>query len=144
MSYLLNDDQVHDFIANGFLRLEPDVAETLHNNIARDIEFAIEKENGSYGNNIVSRVPALWDIIRSRRIDGALTSLLGPNYYVHPHRAIHINRPVEDKTTIYPDDFDGPPMGKGSMAGSGWHQDAQSPLSRARHHVRMVCSAPNQ
>ena len=106
MSYLLNDDQVHDFIANGFLRLEPDVAETLHKNIARDIEFAIEKENGSYGNNIVSRVPALWDIIRSRRIDGALKSLLGPNYYVHPHRAIHINRPVEDKTTIYPDDFD--------------------------------------
>ena len=135
MSYLLNDDQVHDFIANGFLRLEPDVAEALHNNIARDIEFAIEKENGSYGNNIVSRVPALWDIIRSRRIDGALKSLLGPNYYVHPHRAIHINRPVEDKTTIYPDDFDGPPMGKGSMAGSGWHQDAQSPLSRARHHL---------
>ena len=60
MSYLLNDDQVHDFIANGFLRLEPDVAEKLHKNIARDIEFAIEKENGSYGNNIVSRVPALW------------------------------------------------------------------------------------
>ena len=135
MSSLLTDAQVQEFIVNGFLRLDPDVPKTLHNEIARDIEFAIEKENGSYGNNIVSRVPALWEILSSRRIDGALKSLLGDRYYVHPHRAIHINRPVEDKITVYPDDFDGPPMGKGSMAGSGWHQDAQSPLSRARHHV---------
>ena len=134
MSTLLTDDAVREFITNGFLRLEPDVDAALHGKIEEKLRFATEKEF-PMGNNVVSRIPAIWDILRSPRIHGALVSLLGPNYYVHPHRAIHTSVPVADKSVVYPDDYDAPPMGKGSMAGSGWHQDAQSPLSRARHHT---------
>lgn len=131
---LLTDEAVREFITNGFLRLEPDVDANLHGEIEEKLRYATEKEF-PMGNNVLSRVPAMWDILRSPRIHGALVSLLGPDYYVHPHRAIHTSVPVEDKSVVYADDFDGPPMGRGSMAGSGWHQDAQSPLSRARHHT---------
>ena len=134
MPHLLSDEEVRQFIVDGCLSLTPDVEPGLHTSIEERLRFATEHEF-PMGNNIVSRVPDLWKIIRSPRIHGALVSLLGPNYYVHPHRAIHTSRPVEGQDVNYSADFNAPPMGKGSTAGSGCHQDAQSPLSRARHHT---------
>ena len=131
---LLNDEQIQCFIVDGFVRIRPDVDPEIHEVVNRQIRIAEEHEY-HFGNNIVTRVPVMWEVLRSPAVAGALTSLLGPNYYVHPHRAIHTSRPVDDKTVEYSEDFNGPPMGKGSRAGSGWHQDAQSPLSRARHHL---------
>ena len=131
---LLTDEEVQEFIVNGFLRLQPDVDPKVHADIDQKLRFATEQEF-PMGNNIVSRVPALWDVVRCPRVHGALVSLLGAGYFVHPHRAIHTSVPVEDPSVSYPEDHAGPPLGKGSMAGSGWHQDAQSPLSRMRHHV---------
>lgn len=131
---LLSDDQVRQFITDGCLSFQPEVDPELHAVIDEKLRFATEQEY-PVGNNLMARVPEIWEVIRSPNIRGALTSLLGSNYYVHPHRAIHTSRPVEDKDVSYEADHNAPPMGKGSMAGSGWHQDAQSPLSRARHHT---------
>ena len=130
---LLNDDQVREFIANGFLRLTPDVDPSLHVEIDALVRYACEKESW-YGNNIVSRIPKLHHIVRCPVVDGAIESIAGPDYYFHPHRAIHINTPVEEREELTPE-INAPKMGKGSIAGSGWHQDAQSPLARARHHL---------
>ena len=130
---LLGDDQVREFIANGFLRLTPDVDPSLHVEIDALVRYACEKESW-HGNNIVSRIPKLHHIVRCPVVDGALESIAGPGYYFHPHRAIHINTPVEEPEELTPE-IDGPKMGKGSIAGSGWHQDAQCPLARARHHL---------
>ncbi|MYD42876.1 MAG: hypothetical protein F4W90_03175 [Gammaproteobacteria bacterium] len=131
---LLTDAQIQRFIADGYLSFMPEVDPNLHTAIDEKLRSATEREFPA-GNNILSRVPEIWHVLRSPNIRGALTSLLGPNYYVHPHRAIHTSRPVEDKSVSYEATHNAPPMGKGSMAGSGWHQDAQSPLSRARHHT---------
>ena len=131
---LLTDEQVRQFIVDGCIALKPEVDPKVHGEIDEKIRFSTEKEFPA-GNNVLSRVPEIWQILRAPNIRGALTSLLGPNYYVHPHRAIHTSRPVEDRDVKYATDHNAPPMGKGSMAGSGWHQDAQSPLSRARHHT---------
>ena len=131
---LLTDEQVQQFIVDGCLMFQPDVEPSLHDRIDRKLRDAIEKEF-PVGNNVLSRVPEIWQVLRAPNIRGALTSLLGPNYYVHPHRAIHSSKPVEDTDVHYEAAHNAPPMGKGSMAGSGWHQDAQSPLSRARHHT---------
>lgn len=130
---LLGDEQVREFIANGFLRLTPDVDASLHRENEALLRFALEKE-GRYGNNILSRVPKMHRVLNCSVVRGALTSIAGPDYYLHPHRAVHSSTPVEQEGD-WSADFDGPPMGKGSMAGSAWHQDAQSPLSRARHHL---------
>ena len=131
---LLTDEQVRQFIVDGCLAFKPDVDPEIHSKIDEKLRFSTENEFPA-GNNVLSRVPEIWQILRAPNIRGALTSLLGPNYYVHPHRAIHTSRPVEDKDVNYAADHNAPAMGKGSMAGSGWHQDAQSPLSRARHHT---------
>ncbi len=131
---LLTDEQVREFIANGFLRLTPDVAPNIHVEIEALLRFAMEKE-GWYGNNILSRVPKMYQVLNCPVVRGALTSIAGPSYYLHPHRAVHSSTPIENPEREFDPAAPMPPMGKGSRAGSGWHQDAQSPLSRARHHL---------
>ncbi len=130
---LLSDAEVREFIVNGFIVIQPDVEPALHESIDHQLQNAWENESW-YGNNIVSRVPDLHQIVRSPRVDGAITSIAGPEYINHPHRAMHVSTPVEDTSIDYAADVNAPPMGKGSVAGSGWHQDAHSPLARARHH----------
>ena len=134
MQKLLSDSQVQQFIADGCISLKPDVPDEVHTSIDSQLREAIETEF-HMGNNVVSRVPKIFDVLRSPVVHGALVSLLGPNYYFHPHRAIHTSTPVEEKDVSYEAAKNAPPMGKGSRAGSGWHQDAQSPLSRSRHHL---------
>ena len=131
---LLDDEAVRAFIANGFLQLTPDVDAGVHGEVDALLRHAVERETW-YGNNILARVPKMHVVLDSPVVRGALTSLLGEGYYLHPHRAVHSSTPVETVADDLTPETDGPPMGKGSAAGSGWHQDAQSPLSRARHHV---------
>lgn len=130
---LLDDEQVREFVANGFLLLTPDVAPGLHEEIDALLRFAQEKEGG-HGNNILSRIPRMHEVLNCPVVRGALISLAGPDYFLHPHRAVHSSTPVEDACMALSPEMDAPRMGKGSLAGSGWHQDAQSPLARARHH----------
>ena len=98
---LLTDGEVQEFIVNGFLRLQPDVDPKIHAGIDQKLRFATEQEF-PMGNNIVSRVPALWDVVRCPRVHVALVSLLGAGYFVHPHRSIHTNVPGEDPSVSYP------------------------------------------
>ena len=79
-------------------------------------------------------MPILQYVLRHEKVHGALTSLLGSDYLVHPHRAIHRSTPLEDRDVDFSMDSNAHVMGVGSTATSLWHQDAQSPLARARHH----------
>ena len=130
----LNDEQVREFIANGSLRLTPDVPLTLHEEIDATLRRVIEEESW-HGNNILSRVPQMHQVLNCPVVRGAVASIAGPDYYLHPHRAVHSSTPVGEVDAALTAETNAPPMGKGSRAGSGWHQDAQSPLSRARHHL---------
>lgn len=131
---LLDDEAVRTFIANGFLRLAPDVPAQVHAEVDAALRQACEHE-AWYGNNILARVPQMHAVLDCPVVRGAVTSLAGAGYYLHPHCAVHTSTPANMDTHGIDPAADGPPMGKGSRAGSGWHQDAQSPLSRARHHV---------
>ena len=131
---LLNDEQVRSFIVNGMLVLRADVDESTHQEINSQLTYTNQNETW-LGNNLPSRIPLIHEILRSPTINGALISLAGPNYYVHPHRALHRSTPVEGVFENLNAETNAPKMGKNSTAGSGWHQDAQSPLARARHHL---------
>ena len=132
---LLTDAQVRSFIANGFLRIAPDVPAAVHAEVEAQLRY-VEAHETRYGNNILARVPQMYEVLECPAVRGALASLAGPDYYLHPHRAVHSSTPLEDGDAPRPAaDANAPRMGKGSMAGSGWHQDAQSPLARARHHT---------
>ena len=130
----LSDEQVREFIANGFVRLTPDVDDGLHREIEASLRFAVENE-GWHGNNILPRIPQMHEVLNCDVVRGAVISLAGPAYCLHPHRAVHSSAPVEANVEAPLPEADAPRMGKGSVAGAAWHQDAQSPLARARHHV---------
>ena len=130
---LLSDDQIREFITNGFLILNCENQEILHKIIKDKLEYFYNTESW-LGNNVMARIPELWNIIGSNIVKGAVASILGPEYVLHPHRAVHTSEPIDDKTITYSAQQDAPQMGSGSQAGSAWHQDAHSPLARARHH----------
>ena len=131
---LLDDAAVREFLTNGFVRLTPDVDPGVHREVDALLRFACERETW-HGNNILARVPRMYEVLDCPVVRGALISLAGPHYYLHPHRAVHTSTPVAGPSLAFDPAVDAPPMGQGSRAGSGWHQDAQSPLARARHHV---------
>ncbi|WP_201005744.1 HEAT repeat domain-containing protein [Paenibacillus glycanilyticus] len=102
---LLNDEQMIQFITNGYLVLQNDLPEELHRSVMNQIDFVLQNE-GNPGNNILPRVPDIQKFFETPVTKGALTSVLGPDYYMHPHRHMHFNQP-----------------GNGKPGGGEWHKD---------------------
>ncbi|MCX6379253.1 MAG: HEAT repeat domain-containing protein [Armatimonadetes bacterium] len=123
---LLSDEEVSRFITDGYLILDCGLPETLHARIYERLQWVFGKE-GNPGNNILPAVPEFQQVLDSPRIQGALMSVLGSDYILHPHRFVHNNEP--GKRTE-----EGELIGNGSQTFIGWHQDDHSPLSRPRHH----------
>ena len=124
--YLLNDEQIREYICNGYLVLSPDLSREVHEAIDQKLQWMLD-EDYNPGNNILPRISEMNQVIESPVIRGALSSVLGKDYVVHPHRFCHSNMP--GKMTE-----NGPEIGDGSTSFIGWHQDSHSPLSRPRHH----------
>ena len=59
---LLSDDQIREFITNGFLILNCENQEILHKVIKDKIEYFYNTESW-LGNNVMARIPELWSII---------------------------------------------------------------------------------
>jgi hypothetical protein len=111
-SILLTDTQLQSYIQNGYIILKSSRPAELHQQIFDKMETIFEKE-GNPGNNMVPRIPEIQEIFTDPVIHGTLTSINGPNYYVHPHRHPHLNRP--------------------RSSGQNLHKDSWSKL---RHHTR--------
>ncbi len=135
---LLTDEQIREFIVNGFLVLKTEAPRDLHDRIYEKIKWSNNNEF-NFGNNVLPRVPELQRVLDDPVLDGAVASVLGPNYMATPHRFMHASEPVEGE----PGDFEVtdhmPKMGERSSGSSAWHQDAQSPLSRPRYHMPRMC-----
>ena len=130
---LLDDDQVQSFINFGFLEIPLPELDSIHSEVTSRLREVCEAES-HHGNNVLPRIPLLQKVLRNDKIHGALVSLIGPDYLLHPHRAIHRSTPLRKALDGFSQSSDGHLMGDGSTATSIWHQDAQSPLARARHH----------
>ena len=88
--HLLTDAQVQSFITDGYLLIYPDFATPLHQHIYDAVEDVFAKE-GNVGNNILPRIPEIARVFDHPNMRGALTSLLGPDYILNPHRHCHLN-----------------------------------------------------
>ena len=135
-SIKLDDEQVRRFICDGVLVLDSDVASAIHQHIFDKIQWNNTREF-NMGNNVLPRVAELQHVLDSPVIHGAVQSILGDDYILHPHRFMHASEPLDeaDRNMALAGDEHGPPMGEGSSGASVWHQDGQSPLGRARYHV---------
>ncbi len=118
-SYLFSDDEMRNFIVNGYCVLNNvDLSKTLHDTIYHKTKSIIDTE-GNPGNNLLPRVPEIQKIYDDPSVRGALTSILGPDYVMHAHRHPHVN----------------PPQSRGG----GWHKDSYWGYTKVRdHHPRWL------
>lgn len=140
--YLLSDEQVQRFIADGFIELQSDLGSEFHASVTEELSFALKRESRWLGDNLVPRIPILEELLESPILVGALQSLLGPEFAWTPHRFPHNSEPLNlAAAPLKFDPFENQPaMGEGSMSGSGWHQDGHSKGGRSRWHT---CRAIN-
>ena len=119
---LLGAEQVRQFIADGYLVLQPSLPANLHRAICGRLATAIPGSDNP-GNNILPLVPEMRHVLEAPEVHGALLSLLGPGYLEHPHRFCHIEAQQSADGIDYP----------AKLAGN-CHQDSYTPLGRPRHH----------
>lgn len=90
--YLLTDEQMIQFITKGYVVLRNEVSQEFHQEVMNKINYVLHSE-GNPGNNILPRVPEIGQLFETPVVKGALTSVLGTDYYMHPHRHCHYNQP---------------------------------------------------
>ena len=110
MKTLLTDTAMHQFVTEGYLQVQSSlpasVHEAAHENTRRAFRNAASMEDDRVlnpANNILPMVPELQQVLDDPVVTGALTSIFGDNYLVHPHRHCHPNFPVSrdmPRTTI--------------------------------------------
>lgn len=91
---LLSDEQVRRFITDGYLQLDCGLPAEVHEAIYDKLQWILHEE-GNPGNNILPAVPEMQQVLDSPVIRGALASILGPDYVLHPHRFVHNIEPAE-------------------------------------------------
>ena len=135
----LNDEQIRRFICDSVVVLDSGVEPEVHQQIYDKIQWNNTREF-NMGNNVLPRVAELQRILDAPAIHGAVQSILGEDYVLHPHRYMHANEPLDEAERNLPltGHEHGPPVGDGSTGNSAWHQDGQIPMSRARYHVPRI------
>ena len=90
--HLLSDAQIRHFIVNGYVTVTTELSAQFHDAIYEQTVNVFDKE-GNPGNNLLPRIPEIQKIFDDPNVRGALTSLLGADYYMQPHRHSHYNPP---------------------------------------------------
>lgn len=114
---LFNDEQMRQFVADGYVVFKPEVSDEVHQKVREQLQI-MEDEEFNFGNNVLPRVPEMDRILNSPEVRGALTSVLGTGYIDHPHRHSHYIAPDAEQKTL----------------AQNCHQDSYSPLGRPRQH----------
>ena len=136
-SQLLTDEQVQQFIVDGFIVLDSGLPDELNEGITAELDFSLKSESRWLGDNLLPRVPRINNVLGCPVVLGAMRSLLGPDFAWTPHRFPHNSEPLgPDQKIENFDPFENQPvMGEGSISGSGWHQDGHSKAGRSRWHT---------
>ena len=102
---LLTDDEVKSFLINGWHILPgPRIGlpDALHDSIYDEglsvLAAASGGESGQLvAENVTSRIPQMQEICASPVVSGAIQSLLGEGYALHPHTFLHSTFPGNDQ-----------------------------------------------
>ena len=101
-TYLLTDDQMRHFIVNGYVIINTDLPANFHDFIYEQTDTVFEKE-GNPGNNLLPRIPEIQAVFDDKWVIGGLTSVLGEDYYMQPHRHPHFNQPKSEGQRMHQD-----------------------------------------
>jgi hypothetical protein len=100
--HFLEDEAMRQYIVKGYFTVQADLPASFHENIVRRLDAVLDTE-GNWGNNILPRVPEIQQVFRLPAVHGALASILGPNYMMHPHRYPHCNLPGSVSQKLHKD-----------------------------------------
>ena len=103
-NYLLTDEQIRRWISHGYLVLQTDFPTEFHDALNARIDEVMESE-GNPGNNFLPRVPEAQEVFKHPAIRGALTSVVGPGYMMHPHRHCHYTYPGRKVQSWHKDSY---------------------------------------
>jgi len=125
--HLLADEQMRGFIVNGFVKVQTDLPADLHQRIFDKTDAIFGRSTTSerrYNplNNILPMVHELQDVLESPQVQGALASILGNGFVLHPHRHCHPNFPL-------------PPLEGGHGLTMHLHKDGHATGKRPRHRL---------
>lgn len=118
---LLDDAAVSRFLLHGYISFRPaDVPDSTHDALFRAASALNKEARGlpnthlsHFGDNLLARIPELRSVLETPSVQGALQSLLGPGFVLHPHHFVHKTGPNDQ----------------------GWHQDGNLPWN-SRGNVR--------
>jgi hypothetical protein len=110
---LLDDGQVQSFLLHGYITVDADLGTDFHAGLHGQI-CKLFANDGNPGNDILPKVPDLHQVLAQPAVAGALASLLGPDYLLHPHRHCHQN--------------------VAGSQGQRMHQDSYEADQNVRHH----------
>ena len=100
----LKDEQLQQFIAAGYLPLQSSLPPSYHRLIFKRFD-EIRESHGHFGNNLLPLVPELGELFEDPIVKGALQSVLGMEYSMHPHRALHYNPPESAEQDFHKDSY---------------------------------------
>lgn len=103
---LLSDAQVRFFLANGFLTLQTRLPDSFHARMFDAVRGMFGEDGaGNPGNNLLPLAPALRNVIDDPVVKGAVTSIVGEDFWLHPHRFPHENTPGSDEQVWHHDSY---------------------------------------
>lgn len=103
-NHLLTDDQMRQFISRGYLVLQTDFPPEFHEGLNAKLNEVMDKE-GNPGNNLLPRFSEVGDIVHNPVVRGALASVVGHDYTIHPHRHCHFTYPGRKVQTWHKDSY---------------------------------------
>ena len=103
---LLSDQQINHFLAHGWLQLDTKLPLDYHQSLFEKFKGIVGDDNDfNPGNNLLPVVPELNLVFEDPIIKGALTSVLGKDYMMHPHRVLHDNPPGSEPQVWHHDSY---------------------------------------
>ena len=122
MKHLLTDEQYAQYLSDGILVIQPEsLDEAFHDYLYRSAQqiYALVEDSRSntahldiIGDSLRARIPEIDRLFADPSVSGALSSMLGDSYVIHPHNFVH----------------------KSSDADQVFHQDGNLPWNERGHY----------
>ena len=102
----LTDEEMRDFIINGYVKVQTDFPPSFHENICQQLDTMFE-ETGNLGNNLLPAIPEIQEVFGHPVVHGAMQGVLGSDYVMHPHRYCHFNQQGSEGQNFHKDSYAG-------------------------------------
>ena len=100
----LSNEQLRHFVADGYLPLQSSLPASYHRLIFERFD-QIHQGYGHFGNNLLPLVPELGELFDGPVVKGAVETVRGSDYRMHPHRAWHANPPGSPEQGFHKDSY---------------------------------------